>query len=105
MRYLDDVCHTLEVSATELQDKSVCLLTLKDLLLLKSVAANIHGDGFEDLTAMLSEGFVAETMVDGGLIGIARVSALTYVYTDIGVATLAPLTGCDFATAAASIVV
>lgn len=41
---------------------------------------NIHGDEFEDLTAMLYEDFVAEAMVDGALVGMAHVSVLTYVY-------------------------
>lgn len=35
VQYLDDVCHTIEVPATELQNKLVCLLMLKDFRLLK----------------------------------------------------------------------
>lgn len=97
--YYGDVYHTLSRPASSLHLLEVRRLGTGDEPLMAQYMGTPSWTG--------SEGFepvAAGAVVDGRLVGLAHVSAITEHHADIGVSTLEPWRGRGFASAAASIV-
>jgi GNAT acetyltransferase len=105
VRYYADVHHTLTRPAVPFKHEAVRLLTLADLAMLGSAAAEIRGGfGWTSSEHMLEEAIVAGAVIEGRLVAIAYTSALSRKHADIGVTTLKQWRSLGLATAAASLV-
>jgi hypothetical protein len=97
--YYGDVYHTLTRAASSFRSPEVRrLLTVDEPLMAKYIGTPTWtgSEGFDPMAA--------GAVVDGRLVGLAHVSAVTERHADIGVSTLEPWRGRGFATSAASIV-
>lgn len=98
-RYYGDVYHTLSESSARFHSPEVRRLLVGDEPLMArylGTPAWTGSEGFEPVAA--------GAVVDGRLVSLAHVSAITESHADIGVSTLEPWRGHGFATVAASIV-
>jgi GNAT acetyltransferase len=103
--YYADVHHTLTRPAVPFKHEAVRLLTLADLAMLGSAAAEVRGGfGWTSSEHMLEEAIVAGAVIEGRLVAIAYTSALSRKHADIGVTTLKQWRSLGLATAAASLV-
>jgi len=97
--YYGDVYHTLTRAELSFRSPEVRrLLTVDEPLMTKYMGTPTWtgSEGFEPMAA--------GAVVDGRLVGLAHVSAITERHANIGVSTLEPWRGRGFATAAVSIV-
>ncbi len=95
----DDVYHTLTRAGSSFRSSEVRRLLIDDEPLIAKYMGTptwTYSEGFEPMAA--------GAVVDGRLVGLAHVSAVTEGLADIGVSTLEPWRGRGFATAATSIV-
>lgn len=97
IKYYGDVYHVLSKPVADFQNEAVRQLTLDDLDLLER-------GGFDSSPVSLDEGLAAGAIVAGKLVAIARVSARTDRYADMGVHTKEEWRCRGFVTAAASMV-
>ncbi len=97
VKYYGDVYHVLSKPVADFQNEAVRLLTLDDQDLLEN-------DDFDSSPVSLDEGLVAGAIAAGRLVAIARASARTNRYADMGVHTKEGWRCRGFVTAAASIV-
>jgi len=98
-RHYGDVYYTLTRPALRAGTPEVRRLRRDDEPLMAHYMKTPHWSGSEGF-----EPIAAGAAIDGRLVGLAHVSAITERYADIGVSTLEPWRGRGFATAAASIV-
>jgi hypothetical protein len=97
--YYGDVYHTLTRAASSFRSPEVRRMLTDDGPLMAKYMGTPTWTGSEGF-----EPIAAGAVVDGRLVGLAHVSAVTELHADIGVSTLEPWRGRGFATAAASIV-
>ena len=98
-RYYGDVYHALSRPALRASAPEVRRLRGDDEPLMARYMGTPQWSGSEGFEPM-----AAGAVIDGRLVGLAHVSAITERHADIGVSTLEPWRGRGFATAAASIV-
>jgi RimJ/RimL family protein N-acetyltransferase len=98
-RNYGDVYYTLTRPAQRAGTPEVRRLRRDDEPLMARYMGTPHWSGSEGF-----EPIAAGAVIDGRLVGLAHVSAITEHHADIGVSTLEPWRGRGFATAAASIV-
>jgi GNAT superfamily N-acetyltransferase len=97
--YYGDVYHTLTRAASSFRSPEVRRMLTDDEPLMAEYMGTPTWAGSEGF-----EPIAAGAVVDGRLVGLAHVSAITEGFADIGISTLEPWRGRGFATAAASIV-
>jgi RimJ/RimL family protein N-acetyltransferase len=104
VRYLDDVCFTLEQPVKRFHDPPVRQLTLDDLALLESAPLELRKSCWDSTQSLLTRGIIACAIVSGRIVATALVSARTTRHAEIGVYTQPDYRRRGYATAAASLV-
>ena len=104
VRYYGDVYHALLEPVRRYPNAAVRLLTLEDVKRLSKAPAEVQGNGYKTLEAMVTEGIAAGAVVDDNIVAIAHTYAKTDLHTDIGVSTVEMWRKNGFATAAAALV-
>lgn len=103
-RLYGDVHHVLERPVAVFEHTWVRRLTVDDLPLIAAAPTEVRGSNWGSARAMVEEGCAAGAVVDGRLVAIAMIGALTARHADVAVATLEPYRGRGLSTAAASLV-
>jgi GNAT superfamily N-acetyltransferase len=103
-RLYGDVYHVLTRTAAVYEHPWVRQLTVADLPLIAAAPTEVQGTNWGSARVMVEEGFAAAAVVDGRLVAIAQVGALTARHADIGVATLDLYRRQGLSSAAASLV-
>ena len=103
VRYYGDLQYALPRPAAAFEHPWVRRLTSGDLPLLEAAPPEVRGAGWASPAEIIHAG-AAAGIVDGRLVAIAHVSALTPRHADVGVATLEPYRRRGLSTAAASLV-
>jgi hypothetical protein len=104
VRYIDDVCFTMNAAAPQLHDPAVRLLTLDDLDMLEDSPAELRASCYADTRDLLTHGIVACAVVSGEIVATALAAARSAKYAEVGVFTQEGHRGRGFATVAAALV-
>jgi RimJ/RimL family protein N-acetyltransferase len=104
VRYLHEICYTLDRPVNAFDNESVRQLSLADLDLLASAPVALRAGLWSNLRELLVEGIVACAVISDRIVATALTTAYTDRYADVGVYTQEGFRCRGYATAAAALV-